>query len=101
MERIDLTILGREYSLACPPEEKNALLDAVNHVDKRMLAIKSAGKISSNERIAVMAAIQIASELLRMRAPDGPLGEFAIGEYKSKIEAMNNMLEDVLNAASS
>lgn len=100
MERVDVQILGREYSLACPADQKQALLDAVHHVDQRMQTVKNSGKLANNERIAVMASIQIASELLRMRAPDGPLGDFALGEYKSKIESMNNMLEDVLKSAS-
>ncbi|GAA0225712.1 cell division protein ZapA [Castellaniella daejeonensis] len=99
MERVDVTILGRDYSLACPPEEKAALLSAVRLVDQRMLAIKGAGKIASNERIAVMAAIQIANELLSMRAPDGPLGNVALGDFKGKIESMNDMLDEVLGTA--
>ena len=99
MERVDVTILGRDYSLACPPEEKAALLSAVRLVDQRMLAIKGVGKIASNERIAVMAAIQIANELLIMRAPDGPLGNVALGDFKGKIESMNDMLDEVLGTA--
>ena len=96
MERVDVSILGREYSLACLPAEKEALLSAVHLVDQRMLAIKGAGKIASNERIAVMAAIQIANELLSMRAPDGPLGNVALGDFKGKIDAMNDALDQVL-----
>jgi cell division protein ZapA len=99
MERVDVAILGRDYSLACPPEEKDALLSAVRLVDQRMLAIKGVGKIASNERIAVMAAIQIANELLSMRAPDGPLGKVALGDFKGKIESMNDMLDEILGPA--
>ena len=99
MERVDVAILGRDYSLACPLEEKDALLSAVRLVDQRMLAIKGVGKIASNERIAVMAAIQIANELLSMRAPDGPLGNVALGDFKGKIESMNDMLDEVLGTA--
>ncbi len=99
MERVDVAILGRDYSLACPPEEKAALLAAVRLVDQRMLAIKGVGKVASNERIAVMAAIQIANELLSMRAPDGPLGNIALGDFKGKIESMNEVLDEVLGAA--
>ncbi|CDM25810.1 cell division protein ZapA [Castellaniella defragrans] len=99
MERVDVAILGRDYSLACPPEEKDALLAAVRLVDQRMLAIKGAGRVASSERIAVMAAIQIANELLSLRAPDGPLGNVALGDFKGKIESMNGMLDDVLGTA--
>ncbi|WP_269499863.1 cell division protein ZapA [Castellaniella sp. S9] len=99
MERVDVSILGRDYSLACSPSEKDALLAAVRHVDQRMLAIKGTGKVASNERIAVMAAIQIAGELLNMRAPDGPLSNIALGDFKGKIDAMNDMLDQVLGPA--
>jgi len=95
MERVDVSILGRDYSLACLPAEKEALLAAVRHVDQRMLGIKGSGKVSSNERIAVMAAIQIAGELLSMRAPDGPLGNVALGDFKRKIDDMNDMLDQL------
>ena len=99
MERVDVSILGREYSLACEPAEKQALLEAVKLVDQRMLSIKSSGKISSNERIAVMGAIQIAAELLAMRAPDGPLGDVAVGDFKRKLDEMHNQLSLVLPEA--
>ena len=97
MERVDVSILGRDYSLACAADEKTALLAAVRHVDQLMLRIKGSGKVSSNERIAVMAAIQIAGELLSMKAaPDGPLGGLAVGDFKRKIEAMNTLLDDAI-----
>ncbi|MBF22918.1 MULTISPECIES: cell division protein ZapA [Alcaligenaceae] len=99
MERVDISILGREYSLACEPAEKQALLDAVKFVDQRMLAVKSSGKISSNERIAVMASIQIAAEMLSMRAPDGPLGSVAVGDFKRKLDEMHGQLNLVLPEA--
>jgi len=99
MERLDISILGRDYSLACPPAEKDTLLAAVRLVDQRMLAVKGSGKISGNERIAVMAAIQIAAELLTMRAPDGPLGNIALGDVKRKIDDMHGMLDQVLGAS--
>ncbi|HUH58747.1 MAG TPA: cell division protein ZapA [Candidimonas sp.] len=99
MERVDVSILGRDYSLACMPAEKEALLAAVRHVDQRMLGVKGSGRVSSNERIAVMAAIQIASELLSMRAPDGPLGNVAVGDFKRKIDDMNDLLDQVVGPA--
>src|SRR5690606_23681480 len=95
MERVDVSILGRDYSLACAPADKEALLAAVRHVDQRMLGVKGSGKVSSNERIAVMAAIQIANELLSMRAPDGPLGNIALGDFKRKIDGMNDLLDQI------
>ncbi len=96
MERVDVNILGRDYSLACEPSEKQALTEAVKFIDQRMLSIKGSGKISGNERIAVMAAIQTALELLAVRAPDGPLGGMALGDFKRKIDDMHSLLDQVM-----
>jgi cell division protein ZapA len=96
MERVDISILGRDYSLACPPEEKQALSDAAQHVSQLAGRIQGSGKVSGNERIAVMAAIQIAVELLSVRAPDGPLGGLAVGDFKRRIDDMNAMLDEAL-----
>lgn len=97
MERVDVTILGRDYSLACSAEEKPTLMAAVRHVDQLMLRIQGTGKVSSNERIAVMAALQVAGELLAMKAPDCPLGGLAVGDFKRRIEDMNAVLDDALS----
>jgi len=95
MERIDVTVLGRDYSLACITEEKDILLTAVRHADQLMRRIKDSGKVSGNERIAVMAALQLASELLSLKAPDkGGEGGLALGEFKRRIDLMNAMLDD-------
>jgi cell division protein ZapA len=98
MERVDISILGREYSLACPPEEKQALSAAAQHISQLAGRIQGSGKVSGNERIAVMAAIQVAVELLSMRAPDGPLGGLAVGDFKRKIDHMNAILDTALVA---
>ena len=94
MERVDISILGREYSLACPAEEKAALTAAAQHVSQLSGRIQGTGKVSGNERIAVMAAIQIAVELLSMRAPDG-LGSLAVGDFKRRIDNLNAILDTV------
>lgn len=95
METVQANILGRDYSLACPPEEKATLEAAVNHVSALAGGIQGSGKVSGNEKIAVMAAIQIAAELLVLRSPEGPLGSLSVGDFKRKIEDMNAMLDSV------
>ncbi|KAJ8136988.1 hypothetical protein OY671_009799 [Metschnikowia pulcherrima] len=94
MERVDVTILGRDYSSACSAEEKPTSSAAVRHVDQLMSRIQGTGKVSSNERIAVMAASQVAGESLAMKAPDGPSGGLAVGDFKRRIEDMNAVLDD-------
>lgn len=88
MEQLDVKILDREYRLAVSPEDKTRLLDAVSVVDDKMRSIRDAGKISGLERIAVMAALQLAHELL------GSAG----GDAKPTIETaqrIRKMSEDI------
>ena len=65
---LDITILGREYRVACKETERDELLQAVQFLDNRMREIRDAGKIAGAERIAVMAALNIAHELLRAKS---------------------------------
>jgi cell division protein ZapA len=62
-----------------------------------MMRIQGSGKVSGNERIAVMAALQIAGDLLGMKAPDGSLGGLAVGDFKHRIDSMNAMLDEALS----
>ena len=61
---LDIALLGKEYRVACPPEEHEALQAAVRYVDAKMRDIADKTKSSIPERIAVMAALNIAHELL-------------------------------------
>ena len=58
-------ILEKEYNISCPPDERDALLASVQHVDDKMREIRSTGKVIGVERIAVMAAINIAHDMLK------------------------------------
>ena len=69
---LDVTLLGREYKVACKESERAELLDAVAFVDRRMREIRDAGKTAAGvERVAVMAALNIAHDLLRERRAAG------------------------------
>ncbi len=61
---LDITLLGKEYRVACPPEEHDALLAAVAYVDEKMHDIAEKTKSNISERIAVMTALNIAHEYL-------------------------------------
>jgi len=65
--QLDIHILGRDYKVACKDHERAELLDAVAFLDKRMREIREGGKTLGVDRIAVMAALNIANELLRER----------------------------------
>ena len=65
--QLDIKIMGREYKVACKESERAELLDAVAFLDARMHEIKDGGKITGADRIAVMAALNLANDLLRER----------------------------------
>jgi cell division protein ZapA len=65
--QLDIQLLGRDYKVACKEDERADLLLAVQFLDKRMREIRDGGKISGADRIAVMAALNLATELLRER----------------------------------
>ncbi len=96
MIQIDVSIMGQAYKLACREDEEAALRQAVAYLDEKMCAIRDAGKIKGNDRIAVMAALGIAAEFLSTRAPDGPLSDMSLAEVKTQIAAMHAVIEGAL-----
>lgn len=62
---VQVTLLGREYQVSCPPSEQEALLRSARHLDENMRRIKSRGNIHGLDKIAVMAALNITHEMLQ------------------------------------
>jgi cell division protein ZapA len=100
---LDVNIMGRSYKVTCPDEEREALLQAVAYLDQKMAEIKSGGRVASVERIAVMAALNIAHELLEARtrgttsSAASPSGEgFDIAEVKRRMAVMLATLDQAL-----
>jgi cell division protein ZapA len=67
MEQISVRILDRDYRLAVPTEGKEQLIEAARAVDERMCALRDSGRVVGTDRIAVMAALQLANELVGLR----------------------------------
>ena len=65
--QLDITLIGREFKVGCKEHERAELLEAVALLDTRMREIRDGGKIAAVDRIAVMAALNLANELLRDR----------------------------------
>ena len=61
---MDVRILDKEYRVACGEDEKQSLLETARFLDGRMREIRNAGKVVGTERIAVMAALNLAYEIL-------------------------------------
>ena len=96
MIQIDVSIMGQPYRLACREGEEGALREAVAYLDEKMCSIRDAGKIKGNDRIAVMAALGIAAELLATKAAEGPFSDMTIAEVRQKISDMHTVLDAAL-----
>ncbi|MBA3593610.1 MAG: cell division protein ZapA [Pseudomonadota bacterium] len=68
MKQLDVQIMGQSYLLGCPEGGEARLLDAVEKVDAAMCKIRDAGKIKARDRIAVLAALNLAFELSEQEA---------------------------------
>jgi cell division protein ZapA len=100
---LDITLLGKEYRVACPPEEP-ALLAAVAYVDEKMHDIAEKTKSNISERIAVMAALNIAHEHLSKKpspaeipSQTGTEPGLDFGSVKRRISDMEAQLAAVLD----
>ena len=96
MSQLDVSIMGNTYKLACKEGEEEALREAVAYLDDKMRAIRDTGKVKGNDRIAVMAALGIAAELLATKSPEGPLMGMTMAEVRQKISTMHAMLDAAL-----
>ena len=67
---INVKIMGREYAVTCPPAEHEALVASAEFLNERMSAIKKRGRALGAEKIAVMAALNLAREFLTLKGDD-------------------------------
>jgi len=89
---LDVSILDRDFRIACAPDERVELLEAVAYLDKKMRDIRDQGKVVTVERIAIMAALNIAHELLTTRLGNG----FDMGDFKRRINSMQAVIDATL-----
>ncbi len=90
---LDVSILGREYRVACKESERDELLQAVRYLDQRMREIRDGGKIAGTERIAVMAALNITHELLATKAVTTPANVFDSAGIQRRISSMQSAID--------
>ena len=91
MHGVDVNIMGREFKVACSDDEREGLITAVNYLDKKMREIRDTGKVVGVERIAIMAALNLAHELLTTRS-----GGFDIGDFKRRIVSMQEQIDEAV-----
>lgn len=91
MRGVDVNIMGREFRVSCTEDEYDALMTAVSYLDRKMCDIRDGGKVAGAERIAIMAGLNLAHELLTTRS-----GGFDIGDFKRRIGAMQAQVDQAL-----
>ena len=90
--RVSVRILEKEYQVACLPEERSELLDSAEFLNGKMKDIRDAGNIIGLDRIAVMAALNLAHELLRRNRT-----EALESDVSERVRQMRERVESALN----
>jgi cell division protein ZapA len=88
---LQINVMGREFRVACPESEQKELLEAVEYLNRKMDEIRDNGKVIGVERIAIMAALNIAHELLTTR-----VGGFDMAALKRRMQSMETTLDQAL-----
>jgi cell division protein ZapA len=86
-----VTILDKEYLIACSDEERDLLNDAASLLNERMEEVKNSGKIIGSERIAVLAALNIANEMLAYKNENE--------DYTSNVDGVVRRIQDKIDDA--
>jgi len=93
--QVSVRILDKEYQVACPANERTDLLDSAEVLNAKMLEIRDSGRIVGIDRIAVMAALNMANDLLHAQARDRTLD----GDVSSRLKLISDRVESVLGGS--
>lgn len=89
---INVSILGKELTVACPPEERPALYAAAAYLDTKMRGVQETGKVIGVERCAIVAGLNIANELLQAQRPDSGW----MSEMNRRLQVLRTKIDRVL-----
>ncbi len=89
---VNVKILDKEYQISCKANEKAALLDSADLLNSKMLEIRNSGKVTGLDRIAVMAALNMANELITAQGH----GEHLETDAAGRLQAMRERVESAL-----
>jgi cell division protein ZapA len=92
ISRVSVRLLDREYQVACPMDERSDLLDSAEYLDGKMREIRDTGKVVGLDRIAVIAALNIANELIKQRKT----GTFVEGDLGARLKTLRERVESAL-----
>ena len=92
---LTVSLLGREFRVACPDGEEKQLLASADYLNRKLKEVRDSGKVVGNERIAIMAALNIAHEFMSNKSSANAFDGSAI---RRRITAMQETLEAALAA---
>lgn len=87
-----VSILGKEYRIACDPGSEGELVSAARFLDGRMREVRDAGKVIGTDRIAVMVALNLAHELLTEKSDQ----DSAVGSANKRLRALRERIDIAL-----
>ena len=88
-DTVNIRILDKEYQVSCPPDERNALLQAARSLDERVRTIRNSGGVIGLERIAIMAALNLTYELSKVenQTASDSISQEVIEKLDNKVSA--------------
>ena len=92
ISRVSVRLLDRQYEVACPAEERSDLLDSAEYLDAKMREVRDTGKVVGLDRIAVISALNIANELIKLKQQGSSLD----GDVGSRLKALRERVEAAL-----
>ena len=93
--QVSVRILDKEYQVACPANERTDLLDSAEVLNTKMREIRDSGRIVGLDRIAVMAALNMANDLLHAQARD----RLIEGDISNRLKLISERVEDALGGS--
>jgi cell division protein ZapA len=90
---LNLNIMGREFYVTCPDQEREEIQLAAAYLDRKIQEIKAEGKVIDSDRIAIIAALSITHELLMLRNGTG----FDMNEFRRRIILLKNKVDEVIS----
>ncbi len=93
--QVSVRILDKEYQVACPANERTDLLDSAEVLNAKMREIRDSGRIVGLDRIAVMAALNMANDLLHAQARDRVIE----GDVSARLRNISDRVESVLGGS--
>ncbi len=93
--QVSVRILDKEYQVACPVDERTDLLDSAEMLNAKMREIRDSGRIVGLDRIAVMAALNMANDLIHAKARDQELE----GSFSDRLKTISDRVDSVLSSS--